>query len=152
MALIDPELKAFLESDVAVLVGTRDAQLVGEVTPGWGPRPVDEHEVELFVDREAAKKTLENIKDNRLLAVTCTSPITYESVQLKGWCVATSDPTSADHEWVAKHRDAFGASARARGMPTYASRTMWSRDIVKLRLLVQDRFDQTPGPNAGRRV
>ncbi len=152
MSLIDAGLKAFLESNVAVVVGTRDAQLAGEVTTAWGPRPLDEHEVELFVDREASQKTIENLKDNRLLAVTCTSPITYESVQLKGWCVAIGEPGPGDYEWIARHRDAFSASVRARGMPAHVTRTMWSRDVVKLRLLVQDRFDQTPGPGAGRKL
>jgi hypothetical protein len=153
MAEIDEDLKAFLESDVAMVVGTRDSELTPEVVMGWGPRVCEGgREVELFVDRAKGQRTLANLRDNRLLAITCTSPITYRSVQLKGWCIEIGDPVPDDEPWVAHHREAFSESARARGLPAHVTRNLWSRDVVKLRLLVEERYDQTPGPGAGKKL
>jgi hypothetical protein len=150
--LIDEDLKTFLHSDVAMVVGSRDAELKPEVTAGWGPRVAGAQELEFFVDRPKSGQLLENLKQNRLLAVTCTSPITYRSVQLKGWCVAIAEPEPEDAPWLARHREAFAESVRARGLPAHVSRNMWSTEVVKLKLLVEERYDQTPGPGAGKKL
>jgi hypothetical protein len=152
MALLDEDLKTFLEGDVAVFVGTRTMDLKPEVTMGWGLKVLPGfQELRLFVDEAAGAKVLENLNDNRFMAVTCTSPISLRSVQLKGWCLEIDEAEPEDIPRLAQHRQAFSESARARGFPAHVTRTMWSNDVKRLKLLVQDRFDQTPGPGAGAR-
>jgi hypothetical protein len=149
---IDEEMKALIE-DAAVVIGTRDSDFVPEMTYAWGPRVLDGgRQVDLFVDRDAAKQTLANLRTNRQIAASCGNPINYQAVQLKGWCVEIADPTPQDEAWVERHREAFSEAIRARGVPSHVTRTLWSRYIVRIRLSVDEVYDQTPGPGAGRKL
>jgi hypothetical protein len=153
MAVIDNELKDFIESEVGILFGSRDAGLSPEVTHAWGARVLEGgNEVELFVDRDAGARTVANLKANRLVAATFASPITYRSVQLKGWCLAIEEPAAADAPWIERHREAFAESLRARGLASHVSRTLWSKDVVRVRFQIDESFDQTPGPGAGKKL
>jgi hypothetical protein len=83
--MFDEELKAFLESDVAIVVGTCDRDLVPEIVRGFAARVVRDGDViELFVGRAAAEQTLANLQMNRHISVTFSSPNDYRTVQIKG--------------------------------------------------------------------
>jgi hypothetical protein len=134
-------------------VGTRSNDLLPETTRGWGGRALEGgQEVELFVDRDAGKTTVENLRSNRLIAVTFASPVTYRALQLKGWCVEIGEAAPDDKAWIERHRTAFSEALRARGQPLHVSRNLWSTDVVRVRFLVNECFDQTPGPGAGRKL
>jgi hypothetical protein len=152
MTFLDEDLKTFVESEVTVYVATRDADLQPEAGFGWGPRLVSPDELEVFVDREAGAKIVANLRENRQVAVTLSSPITYRSLQMKGFCVDIREPLSEDAPWVERHRTMITEVLRARGLPAHVSRTFYSRDVVKLRCVIEARFDQTPGPGAGGRL
>ena len=148
---IDADLKAFIESGVAVLVSTGDAERRPCVTYGWGPRVrEDGRTIDVFLDEPRAGQTLANARANGHMAMTVAGPVSYRSVQLKGIFAESGDATADDEAWVVKHREAFVIETSLVGDPPDAIRGMWMDDIVRLSFVAERAFDQTPGPGAGK--
>ena len=62
---ISAELKAFLESGVSVVVGTRDSTFVPDAVRAWGPRVGrDRRSVTLCVALATSGRTLDNLRNN----------------------------------------------------------------------------------------
>jgi hypothetical protein len=153
---ISAELKAFLESGVSVVVGTRDAELVPEITRAWGLLvSKDRKTISLCVALATSQKTLDNLAGNGQIAVCCSLPTSYKTVQLKGQCIETTDPRRADLRAVERHREAFGRLNDRIGFRRQRTETFWRRELetcpvlVNLRVVPELVFDQTPGPDAG---
>ena len=153
---ISAELKAFLESGVSVVVGTRDADLVPEITRAWGVLvSKDRKSISLCVPLATSQKTLDNLAGNGQMTVCCSLPTSYKTVQLKGHCIKTADPRRADLTAVERHREAFGRLNDRIGFRRQRVETFWQRELetlpvlVTLRFVPEQIFDQTPGPDAG---
>ncbi len=156
IAAISAELKAFLESGVSVLVGTRDADLVPEITRAWGlVVSRDRKSLSLCVPLATSRKTLDNLAGNGQITVCCSLPTSYQTVQLKGQCTGTTDPRREDLTAVEKHRKTFARMNARIGFPRQRTEVFWRRELetapvlVKLCLVPEQIFDQTPGPDAG---
>jgi Pyridoxamine 5'-phosphate oxidase len=156
-ALIDDELKAFLEGPLSVLVGTRDSRLVPEITRAWGPRvSEDRKRVSLCVPVATSRKTLDNIEGNGAIAVAFSLPTNYRTIQLKGRRATAAEPDSTDLAVVERHRDAFAAVNEPLGQSRQRVEAFWRAEIetsavlVKILFVPEQVFDQTPGPGAGR--
>lgn len=153
---ISAELKAFLESGVSVVVGTRDAGLIPEVTRAWGLLvSKDRKSISLCAPLATSHKTLDNLASNGQVTVCCSLPTSYKTVQLKGQYIERADPSRADLAAVERHREAFGRLNECIGFPHQRTETFWRRELetspvlVKLRFAPEQIFDQTPGPDAG---
>ncbi len=151
LLVIEGELKSFLESDLVVSVGTRSADLVPNGVRGWGPRiSEDGRSVEVFVDRPGAATAISNLRDNGRVAVVLVHVMSNRAVQIKGRCVEVGDPVAGDWSGIESHRDAFTQAVAALGFPAQLVRNLWSTQLVKVRFVVDDIYDQTPGPAAGK--
>ena len=153
---INAELKAFLESGVSVVVGTHDAEFVPEITRAWGLLvSKDRTSISLCAPLATSRKTLDNLADNQQMTVCCSLPTSYKTVQLKGQCTRQTDPNRADLAVVKRHRQAFGRMNELVGFPRQRSEIFWQSEVegsptlVKLHLVLDQVFDQTPGPDAG---
>lgn len=152
MYLISDELKEFIESGAAVVVGTTDGAGRPEIAYGWGTRvhADDRDRIDVFVETQRCERTLANIAANGRVAVTWASPTTYRSIQLKGMGSGPFEPAEGDQAWVQRHRDAFSAATALVGDPPTATRNSWMDPVVRIEVAVERAFDQTPGPNAGK--
>jgi predicted pyridoxine 5'-phosphate oxidase superfamily flavin-nucleotide-binding protein len=148
---IDDSLKEFIESAVAVVVGTGDDNGRPHVTGGWGPRVLDDRStIDLFLDTERATLTLRDLQANGRIAMTIADPVSYRSAQFKGKLQYSRELTEDDHDWVRKHREGFAAAIAIIGDPNAVIRTLWMDEITHIAFAVERAFDQTPGPDAGR--
>jgi hypothetical protein len=153
MLAIDEDLRAFIESGAAVSVGTRDADLIPSAARGWGPRvSADGRTLDVFVDKPAAAPIEAGLRDNGRIAVCFVDVITLRALQLKGRCVEIAEPGPDDWQWVDRHREAFVEAVGALGFPPQMVRNLWSLAVIKVRFVVEEYFDQTPGPEAGRAI
>jgi len=150
------ELKTFIERGVSVMVGTRDAELVPELVRAWGPRVSrDRRSVSVCVAMAVGGRTLGNLGDNGRIAVTFASPGNSEATQMWGRCIGTGPARRQDLAAVQEHRDAFTQVNKGLGVPGPFIEALWQRelagspDMVTIRFVPEQIFNQTPGPDAG---
>ena len=150
--MFDDELRAFLESAVAIIVGTCDSNLVPEIVRGFAAQVTgDGREIQLFVGMAAAEQTLANLLVNRRIAVTFCSPEDYRTVQIKGRFLNVEDVRPGDELLIGRYEDAFVSTVTKYGL-SEVIRNIWGADPVRLSLAPESIFEQTPGPGAGRRL
>jgi hypothetical protein len=157
-SLLSDQIRAFLESGVAVVVGTRDAKLLPETTRGWGPIAEANGIIGVCIPLPAGQKTLENLSDNGKIALALGSPINYEQLQVKGHCVEIIEANESDVARVGRHREEFARACEGIGTLRSTTEQLFLREVdnppvlVKIRFQPEQIFDQTPGPNAGVRL
>jgi hypothetical protein len=146
-----PDIAQLARQGVAVVVGTRDATCVPAVMRGWGPRlSADGRRLELCVDAPAGSPTRANLEGGSPMAVTLSRPTSYLTVQLKGPVATFGEPTDDARRAVGVHIEAFVAETSAVGVPEEIIRTLAAAELVAVAIDVAERYDQTPGPGAGR--
>jgi hypothetical protein len=151
--MIPQSIVDLLETGVSVMVGTRDASLMPECTRAWGIRiGAKRSTVTIFLSKTFAGKTLENLRDNGKIAVTCTRPTDHITCQLKGQVRNIKPVTSADRDVSRRWHKEFMAELKAIGVPSALSDAWIVEPAVAVEISLTDVFDQTPGPGAGRKL
>jgi hypothetical protein len=151
--MIPQPIVDLLETGVSVMVGTRDASLMPECTRAWGIRVAAARgTVTIFLSETIAGKTIENLRENGRIAVTCTRPTDHITCQLKGQVRSMKPATSADRNVSRRWHREFRAELRAIGVPSALSEAWITEPALAIEIAVTDVFDQTPGPGAGRKV
>jgi hypothetical protein len=154
-SLLTDQIRAFLESGVAVMVGTRDAKLNPEMARGWGPTAEAGGIIGVCIPLPAGQQTVENLSDNAEIALALASPTTYEQLQVKGCCVEIIEANEADVMRVERHREDFARACEGIGTPRPTIEQLFMREmddppvLVKIRFEPKQIFNQTPGPGAG---
>jgi predicted pyridoxine 5'-phosphate oxidase superfamily flavin-nucleotide-binding protein len=151
--MIPDSIVQLLKTGVSVMVGTRDASLMPECTRAWGIRVAsDRSAVTIFLSEAIAGKTLDNLRENGKVAVTCTRPTDHITCQLKG-CVRSMKPvTSANRQTSRQWHREFMAELAAIGVPRALGEAWIVEPTVAVEITVGDVFDQTPGPGAGKKI
>jgi hypothetical protein len=133
-----------LESVGTILVGTRDAALTPEITRGWGPTILpDGHTMDVCVS---------NLRDHDELAVTFSHTATYKTVQLKGRFLDSGEPTAQDWEAFERQKNIFLEQTKVHGVSLSIASRLFTPDLIRLRFVVHEAFEQTPGPGAGAKL
>lgn len=151
---IDDKVKSHIVQDTGtILIGTRDASLTPEITRGWGPTILpDGHTIDVCVSLSAGAKTLDNLRDHEELAVTFCHTVTYRTVQLKGRFLESGELTPQDWEAVERQQDRLVEQAKAYEIPMSIGSRIFTPDLVRIRFVVHQAFEQTPGPRAGAKL
>lgn len=148
---IDEPLKDFLESGLAIIVGTASDDGYPHVMYGWGLRVHDDGQtLDVFVDTPRAANAMSDLAENGRIAVTVGEPVSYRSLQFKGTFSGSGEASGDDRAWVTEKREAFLVRASLIGDPPRAIRNLWLDDFHRISFRVERAFDQTPGPEAGR--
>ncbi|MEZ4554299.1 MAG: pyridoxamine 5'-phosphate oxidase family protein [Dehalococcoidia bacterium] len=152
MYVVSEELRELIESGVAVSVATADVSGRPHLNTAWGPRvSPDGATASVFIDRARSQFTLEDVDTTKRIAMTVGDPVSYRSIQLKGTATGVVlEPDGDDRDWVRLHREAFMVSAALVGDPPALLRNLWTEDVVRIDFAIEQAFDQTPGPDAGR--
>jgi Pyridoxamine 5'-phosphate oxidase len=153
--VLDPAVVAFIHGGVAVGVATRDHDLKPEFARGWGPEvSADGRSLRLCVAAPEGSRVRGNLERNgAALAVGFSPPTIARAVQVKGVATVVGEPEAADLERVERHVRSFVVEAERVGAPAELSRRMFvGTGLVAVRLSIEEVFDQTPGPTAGRRL
>jgi hypothetical protein len=151
--MIPQSIVDLLETGVSVMVGTRDASLMPECTRAWGIRVgANRGTVTIFLSKTFAGHTIENLRENGSIAVTCTRPTDHVTCQLKGQVRNIKPVTSADRAVSRRWHSEFTAELKAIGVPPVLSEAWTTEPTVAVEIAVTDVFDQTPGPGAGGKI
>ena len=152
--VLDQEAVAFIQSGVAVGVASRDDDLKPEFARGWGPEvSADGRSLRLCITAPEGSPMRANLERNGALAVGFSPPTIARAVQVKGVATRVSEPEAADLERVERHLCSFVAETEQIGASAELSRRMLVRTgLVAVQFSIDEVFDQTPGPTAGRRL
>src|SRR5262245_22697363 len=152
--VLDPAVVEFIHGGVAVGVATRDDDLRPEFARGWGPAvSPDGRSLTLCVVAPEGSQMRANLERNGALAVGFSPPTIARAVQVKGVASRVGEPEAADLERVERHVRSFVAEAERIGAPSELSRRMFvGMGLVTVGFSIDEVFDQTPGPTAGRRL
>ena len=151
---LDRDVVEFIQGGVAVGVATRGGDLRPEFARGWGPAvSADGRSVMLCVSAPEGSQVRANLEQNGAVAVGFSPPTIARAVQVKGVATVVGEPEAADLERVERHVRAFVAEAERIGAPAELSRRMFvGTGLVAVQFSIDEVFDQTPGPTAGRRL
>lgn len=151
---LDPAVIEFIQGGVAVGVATRDDDLKPEFARGWGPEvSADGRSLRLCVTAPDGSRMRANLERNGAVAVGFSPPTIARAVQVKGMVSATSEPDGADLERVERHVQSFVAETERMGAPAELARRIFvGTGLVAISFEIDEVFDQTPGPTAGRRL
>jgi hypothetical protein len=95
--------------------------------------------------------TVDNVAPGAIVAVTGADVRTLRSVQLKGCVRLVEPPVADDLALAAEHSQRFiDAVTAVDGLSPDLLRRMLPYEVVCVELEIDDRFDQSPGPAAGR--
>ena len=138
---------------VAVIVATRDGASHPELSRAWGPA-LSEDGARLTVCVEAAADSAmaRNLESGSPVAATLARLTSHSTVQLKGAVVEVATPTPDRLDAVTEHVDSFVAETAAVGVPESIARALVGPDLLTVTIAVAERFDETPGAGAGRRL
>jgi hypothetical protein len=152
--VLDPHVVEFIHGGVAVGVATRDDDLAPEFARGWGPQvSADGRSLRLCVAAGEGSRMRANLERNGAVAVGFSPPTIARAVQVKGVATWVGEPEAADLERVERHLRSFVAEAERIGAPAEIARRMFvGTGLVAVRFSIDEVFDQTPGPTAGRRL
>ncbi|WP_447983993.1 hypothetical protein [Nitrospira sp. Nam74] len=151
--MIPDHLVDLLQTGVSIVVGTRDASLVPECTRAWGIRVnKGARSVTIFLTETISRKTLQNLRENGQVAISCARPTDHIACQLKGRLRAIRPAGARDREYRNRWGHEFRGELIAIGVPAYLF-DAWIRDpALAVEIDVTDVFHQTPGPGAGEKL
>jgi len=151
--MIPDSIVQLLETGVSILVGTRDASLMPECTRAWGIQVASRRNaVTILLSETFAGKTIDNLRTNGLIAVTCTRPTDHITCQLKGTVRTITATTAAEREHCRKWHREFVAELKAIGVPEQLPEAWIVEPTLAVEFSVSAVFDQTPGPGAGKKI
>jgi hypothetical protein len=147
--LIESEVAAQLESPCSLLVGSVAADGLPDAIRAWGVELLGPDRIRVLLAADS-QRALDNLADGGRIALTTTDFVTMVSWQLKGRA-ATVEPASPTDRI---RFDAFCAGCLAilsplQGVPEETIARLIPADVVACEMVVEQVFDQTPGPGAG---
>ena len=148
------DLGDLVRNAVAVVVATRDAELRPELSRAWGPCLSDDGARLTVCVRAAPGSTMaRNLEPGSPVAATLARLTSHTTVQLKGTVVEVGAPTPERLDAVHEHIAGFVAETAEVGVPEAVARELVGTDLTDLMTVtieITERFDETPGPGAGR--
>jgi len=151
--MISDSIVDLLRTGVSIVVGTHDASLMPECTRAWGICvSSDRNAATIFLSETIAGLTIENLRANGTIAVSCTRPTDHITCQLKGLARSIRPLTPEERDLSRRWHDDFGAELKTIGVSSELSGAWIVEPTVAVDFSVTDVFNQTPGPDAGRKV
>src|ERR1700757_4286162 len=148
--VIDDGARGLMLAGVATIVATRDDRMRPSLQRGWALAvSEDGREVTVCVSAAPGSRIRDNLESNGAVAITCSRPTTYRTVQVKGEVVGIRDPTAEQRADAEAHADAFSREVEGLGLPRGAGRRLFDTDLVAVTITAAELYDQTPGPRAG---
>lgn len=144
------ELVTMLEAGAGLVVGTVSAEGVPRADRAWAASVVDAENRRIrFVMSADDAAVVDNLQTGRV-SLNGADVTTYQSVQLKGLPVVVEAVTASDVELAREQSEIFFTAVhRTDGNPMELLRRMLPHEMVAVEMIVEESFDQTPGPAAG---
>lgn len=141
----------WLEGGTSGVVGTVADDGVPDASRTWGQWTLASGTRVRCLLPSTEETALRNLRGNGRVALNVTDVRTLKSIQVKGRATTVEAPTADDlalHErYVAEF---FAIVHETDGTPLELLRNMLPAELTAAELVVEEVFDQTPGPGAGK--
>jgi hypothetical protein len=144
------ELMTILGNGAGLVVGTVSAEGIPRADRAWAASVIDaeSHRIRFVMSADDAD-VVANLQSGRV-SLNGADVRTYQSVQLKGRPVVVEAPGADDVELARRQSETFFEAIHLTdGNPIEALRRMLPLEMVAVEMIVEEAFDQTPGPAAG---
>jgi len=146
------DLQPVVEAGMALVVGTVSVDGEPRAHRAWSATVVDPDEPRIRFVMSADDPDVVAHLESGAVSLTGANVVTYASMQVKGRPVVVEAPTADDMECARVSTDAFFDSVvRFDGDPTELLVRMLPLTYLAVEMIVDEAFDQTPGPKAGSR-
>jgi hypothetical protein len=154
IAEFDRKVIEMIGSHPSIIVGTCDRACVPGIARAFGARIIPGRaSIDVFVSGWPGPNTLANIQQNNRVAVTFTSPETFEAYQIKGRAVAWGECTAEDHDLSRVFTETIRQRIAALHEPPELVRvTFTARGLFRITVDAESVFVQNPGKNAGQKL
>lgn len=151
--MLDPELVELLGPGSSIVVATAGPDGEPRATRGWAVRVADPATDRVRVVMTADDPVSVGNLTGGWIAVTGADVRTLRSAQVKGKVAVVEPPTADDLARLADDSELFFAEIHATdGNPMELLRRLLPHDVVAVELVVDEQYDQSPGPVAGAAV
>lgn len=154
--VLDARLAAFLLGPVSMDIASRDAALTPSLARAFGCRiAADGREVTIFVSAALGAAVLRDLRAGAPLAVVFSRPQSHETRQFKAASARIEPLAPGDLELMRTYADAFVAECVPLGYPESFIRGFFvgvEADALAVSFAPAAMYEQTPGPNAGKRL
>lgn len=151
--MITAKLRSIVKEGLSVAVGTVDAEGFPACCRAFALTSTDDFEtVTVFLPVATSQVTVANVATTRRVAITCSEPLTHNSLQIKGLMREVRLATAAEEPTVQRHLDGFAGILAELGLPEHITRSVNHWPAFAIEVSVEEVFDQTPGPKAGAAI
>ena len=144
------KLQGWADGGVSVIVGTVDADGFPTCCRAIAIASKDGFDtVTVYVPAATAQETVANVATTRRVAISCTRPLTHESIQIKGLTRGVRLAQPSDEPYVRERLSQFADVLDTIGLPRRVGTSVAHWPAFAIDVSVEQVFDQTPGPKAG---
>ena len=153
LSQLPPDVVANMRRGVSVLVAACDAALRPSVMRAVGSKVSDDGlDITVFLSRRQSRQLIQNLAATGRLAVVFSEPATHRTVQLKASRCEIRPAGPEDQPVLARYLASMEHEIGRIGFARELTRAMLAHrldDLVAIRFMPEQAFDQTPGPRAG---
>lgn len=146
----------FICQGLSITLASRDLRHVPSIARGLASKISDDGEqLIVLVRRSQSESLLADVERSGHIAVVITEPSTHRTLQFKGRNAVVVDCEAGDLALVDASRCHFGADILPLGFSETFTRLLFDcdpGDLCRVRFTPRDIYQQTPGPDAGRRI
>ena len=151
--MIPEKLVEFIDGPTAMAVGTRDEKLCPAVNRVFGAIVnADRATITFFVPEIMSEKMVRDLKDNGRIALLICEPISHETYQFKGAYISSRKSNEEEIAFQDGYFNKISSHMAQVGTPEEYWNTLVYKPSVAVTFRVEDIFDQTPGPGAGKKI
>lgn len=151
--MTDDSAQHCLKPGRSILIGTVDPSGVPSCCRGIAITSADNLEtLTVYVPVATSQDIIRNIALTSRIAVAASNPPDNCSTQIKGTTIETRLAHDGERELVRRRFDDFADVLDRIGVPRRLTQSVSHWPAFAITLRVEQMFEQTPGPQAGRRI
>jgi len=151
--MIPEKLVEFIHGPTFMFVGTRDEKLSASVKKVFGAIVnQDQETITFFVPEIMSEKMLSDLEDNGRVALTMAQMPSHETYQFKGAYISSRKSNDKEISIQDVYCDKMALVMEMVGFPKEYWTSCVYKPSVAVTFRVEDMFNQTPSPEAGKKI
>lgn len=148
--MLNKDIKDFVQEVVAIMVASRDKNMLAHGTRAYGTVVNDAgDEITFYINANAFKNMQSHLLDNGELALAYGRPIDYRAVQIKGKYLSHRPADTREELLIKRNLIMFADIVEKLGGDAVPYRALPALPAVAVKMKINSVFSQTPGSSTG---